>query len=344
MKKWKVVVSDWEFEDLRYEKSILENEQLEFVTAQCKTEDDVIAHCRDADAIINQYAPISRNVIEALDHCQVIVRYGVGVNTIDLDAATEQGICVANVPDYCIDEVSDHAFALLLSWARKITFADKTTKDTKWDFKCFRPIYRLRGRTLGLVGFGKIPQRLAEKAVTVGLKIVAYDPYFPHDAAVERGVELVSLEELCSRSDMISVHAPLTKETKGLIGRRQFKKMKKEAFIINTSRGQVIDETDLIDALNDKEIAGAALDVVEAEPIRRDHPFLTADNVILTPHIAWYSEQAEKEMRSKVAMGVADVLFYRQYPKYLVNGRVKDKFKLQPNEGNERYGLISNDS
>lgn len=342
MKKWKVVVSDWEFENLNYESDILNHEQLEVVTAQCKTEQEVIENCWDADAIINQYAPMSQTVIDALDNCKVIARYGVGVNTIDLAAATDKGICVTNVPDYCMDEVSDHALALILSWVRKVTFTNNRTKAYDWDFKVSRPIYRLKGRILGLVGLGKIPQRLAEKAQALGLNVIAYDPYMLEEVASQLGVQLVSLNELCAKADIISVHTPLTNETQGLISRPQFEDMKNEAFIVNTSRGPVIDEDALIEALRTHLIAGAALDVVEDEPISRDHPLLQMENVILTPHMAWYSEQAEMEMRSKVAMGVVDVLVYEQYPKYLVNHQVTDKGFLQTHNGQKRYEMIAN--
>ncbi|WFT77025.1 C-terminal binding protein [Halobacillus naozhouensis] len=342
MGKWKVVVTDWEFESLNYEMDILEHDQIEVLPVQCKSEDEVIAYCQDADAIINQYAPISRNVIESLQHCKVIARYGVGVNTIDVTAATEKGICVTNVPDYCMDEVSDHALALLLSWTRKIPMADKETKQNQWDFKKTRPIHRLRERTLGLIGFGKIPQALAEKVKALGLNVLSYDPYFPEEEAAKHGVKLVSLEDLCRESDIVSVHAPLTESTRGLLGDQEFKLMKDHAFLINTSRGPVVDETSLIDALENNLIAGAALDVVETEPISRDHPFLTMEGVILTPHMAWYSEEAEKEMRSKVAMGVADVLLHDQYPKYLINQKVKETLRLQSNDGGGRYALLSN--
>ncbi len=303
MKKWKVVVTDWEYADLRFEENVLlRHDSIKLVSAQCKTEEDVIEACRDADALINQYAPIGRKVIEALEKCKVITRYGVGVNTIDLDAATEKGICVANVPDYCMDEVADHALALLLSWTRKITLANHHVKNGKWDFKVTQPIYRLRGRTIGLVGFGKIPQMLAEKVKPLGLKVLAYDPYFPKHLAEEKGVALVELDELCAQSDFISVHAPLMEATRGMIGEQQFARMKKDAIIINTSRGPVIHEKALVDALTKGQIAGAALDVVEEEPIPKDHPLLSMDNVILTPHAAWYSEEAAAEMRSKAAM------------------------------------------
>lgn len=335
--KWKVVVTDWEYADLRHEASVLSHPDIELVPAQCRTEEDVIAACRDADGIINQYAPISRQVIESLDKCKVVTRYGVGVNTIDLDAATERGICVANVPDYCMDEVADHALALLLAWTRKIAIANSYVKQGKWDFKVTQPIHRLRGQVLGLVGFGKIPQSLADKVKSLGLQVLAYDPFVSEDIALQKGVTLVSLDELCSNSDFLSVHAPLTPSTKGMLGQRQFALMKSKAIVINTSRGPVIDEHALIEALQQGLIAGAALDVVEEEPIPNDSPLLAMENVILTPHAAWYSEESAAEMRSKAALGIMDVLVHGEYPKYLVNRAVTEHISLSANRPDGRY-------
>ena len=341
MDKFKVVVTDWEFEDLRYEEKVLsQSGKIEFIGANCRTEEDVIEACRNADGIINQYAPLSRRVIESLDKCKVITRYGVGVNTIDLEAATEKGICVANVPDYCMDEVSDHALALLLSWTRKVTIANNEVKRGNWDFKVTRPIHRLRGKTLGLVGFGKIPQSLAEKAKPLGFEILAADPFFPPAEASKRGVTIVPLDTLVEESDVISVHAPLTPATKGMIGKEQFTRMAKKPLIINTSRGPVIDEKALIEALKIGQVSGAALDVIEEEPISQDNPLLSMDNVILTPHVAWYSEEAEEEMRSKAAMGVADVLVHKEYPKYIVNSEVKNRISLEESTPQERYSQL----
>ncbi|QRG66714.1 C-terminal binding protein [Brevibacillus choshinensis] len=339
-RKWKVVVTDWEYTDLRYEEQVLENERITLVPAQCRTEEEVIAACWDADAVINQYAPLSRRVIEGLERCQVITRYGVGVNTVDLQAATEKGICVANVPDYCMDEVADHALALLLAWTRKIVVAHQAVQNGNWDFKVTQPITRLRGRTLGLVGFGKIPQALAQKVKPLGLNVIAHDPYVPQSVAAELGVQLATLEELCERADIVSVHAPLTDSTKGMMGARQFAAMKKEAIIINTSRGPVIDEQALIYALQSGKIAGAALDVVEQEPITPESPLVGMDNVILTPHVAWYSEEAAAEMRAKAAMGVADVLLHGEFPKYLVNKEVMERVRLRESISAERYAAL----
>jgi len=225
---------------------------------------------------------------------------------------------VSNVNDYCIDEVADHTFGLLMSWARKISQANEAVKSRKWDYKQITPIHKLSTLTLGLVGFGKIPKAVAQRAQAFGMKVLSFDPYLSEKIARDNNVELVNLDDLCLRSDFISVHAPLTNGTRGMISTIQFKKMKKSAVIINTARGPVIDEEALIQALQQKEIAGAALDVVEHEPIQDDNQFLLLDNVILTPHMAWYSEESQVELKRKVARNVAYVLAGKQ-PPYQVN-------------------------
>ncbi|GAE33744.1 C-terminal binding protein [Halalkalibacter akibai] len=329
MSTFKVVVTDYEFATLAPEQEVLSQvEGVEFVAVQCRTEDEVIAAAKDADGLINQYAPITRKVIESLPNLKVVSRYGVGVNTIDIDAATEHGVMVGNVTDYCMDEVSDHAFALIMACARKVVLLNEAVKAGNWDFKVSVPIFRLRGRVLGLIGLGRIPQSLAQKAQAFGMKVVAYDPFVPADVAAGLNVELLELNDLCAQADFVSVHAPLIDATKGMIGEEQFKAMKKEAFIVNTARGPVIDEKALIAALQQGEIAGAGLDVVEEEPIQADNPLLKMDNVILNPHVAWYSEEAQLELKRKTAQNVADVLS-GYYPTYLFNTKVKEKVELK---------------
>ncbi len=324
----KVVLTDYEYKSLATEKEVLRRVGIELTTAQCKTEEEVINACFDADGIINQYAPITRKVIDNLNKCKVIARYGVGVDTIDVEAATEKGIIVSNVTDYCIDEVSDHAFALLMSAARKVVALNDAVKNGTWDFNVGVPIFRLRGRVLGLVGFGQIPQALAKKAQSFGIEVVAFDPFVSREVAEQLAVQLVTLEELCSTSDFISVHAPLNEHTKGILSDEQFALMKKETFVINTARGPVIDEKALIRALQNGTIAGAALDVVEEEPISSDNPLLNMDHVILNPHVAWYSEESQEELKRKTAQNVADVLS-GFYPKYIVNRNVKEILELK---------------
>ncbi|MBP2240502.1 D-3-phosphoglycerate dehydrogenase [Cytobacillus eiseniae] len=331
MSQFKVIVTDYEYDTFAPEKEVLDKLGIELTFEQCKTEDDVIEKCKDADALISQYAPFTRRVIENLNNCKVISRYGVGFNTIDVEAATEKGIIVGNVTDYCLDEVSDHAMALLLSSVRKITKMNNAVKSGTWDFKVAVPVFRLRGRTLGLVGFGNIPQTVATKAKAFGLNVIAYDPFVSEEVAKEKNVELVSLDELCERSDYLSVHVPLNKHTEGMISHEQFNKMKKEAFIINTARGPIIDEKALIQALQEEKIAGAGLDVLEVEPIDLNNPLLKMDNVLINPHSAFYSVEAEVELKRKTAQNVADVLS-GYYPTYLVNKEVKDRVHLKEKE------------
>ncbi|ANU11022.1 hydroxyacid dehydrogenase [Planococcus antarcticus DSM 14505] len=328
MSPFKVVVTDYEYSTFAPERVVFDKLGIELTFEQCNTEDDVIATCKDADALINQYAPITGKVIEQLDNCKVISRYGVGFNTIDVDAATAKGIIVANVTDYCLDEVSNHTMALLLSFARKVTLLNNSVKNGVWDFKVAVPIYRLQGKTLGLIGFGNIPQTVAKKAKAFDLNVIAYDPFVAPEVAAARNVELVTLEKLCQHSDYLSIHVPLNEQTEGMISRKEFAMMKKEAFIINTARGPIIDERALISSLQAGEIAGAGLDVLETEPIVADNPLLAMDNVILNPHSAFYSVEAETELKRKTAENVADVLS-GYYPTYLVNKSVKNKVELK---------------
>lgn len=324
----KVIVTDFEYETFEPELEVLERVGLTLHYEQCHTEEEVIERCQDAHALLNQYASITRRVIEALPHLKVIARYGVGFNTVDIEAATEHGVVVCNVTDYCLGEVSDHTMALLLDSARKVTKLNNSIESGVWNFNVSAPLYRLAGRTLGLVGFGNIPQQVARKAQAFDLHVIAYDPFMDEAYAKERGVTLVSLEQLCEQSDFISVHVPLNEQTHHLISTDELNLMKKESILINTARGPIIDEQALIVALEQGQIAGAALDVLETEPIASDHPFLTMDQVILTPHAAFYSVEAEEELKRKTADNVAHVLTGK-VPPYVVNRDVLSKLQLK---------------
>ena len=225
------------------------------------------------------------------------------------------------MPDYCIEEVSDHALALILACARKICQLNKTVKCGKWDFKDYRPMYRLKGQTLGIVSFGKIPRRLVEKVSAYEFNIISYDPYVDKEIAAKYNVKLVTLEELLKESDIITVHAPLTKETKGMFGSEEFKIMKNSAYLINTARGGLIKDNELAQALKEGEIAGAGLDVLEDENLNSHHPLTNLENVIITPHSAFYSEQALKDLQYKTVQEVIRVLT-GENPKSCVNPEV----------------------
>lgn len=314
----KVYVTDYEYATLEPEKRELNKIGAIMIPKQCKTEEDVIRECKDASGLIDQYAPITRKVMESLPDLKVVGRYGVGVNTIDVDAATELGIQVLNVPDYCMDEVSNQAISLMLACHRKLNILNSQVHHNGWDYKIAKPIHRLQGQTLGLLGFGRIPKMVAQKAKAFGLNIIAYDPYVTPEVGLQYNVTILPLKDVLQKADIISVHVPLTKDTENLLNEQTLSWMKPEAIVINTSRGPLIDEKALYHALNDKKLGYAGLDVTVQEPIQKDNPLLTLDNVIITPHVAWYSEEAELELKTKVAQGVADVLSGKN-AKYLVN-------------------------
>ena len=319
--RFKVAVTDYVFPNLEIERQELRKIGAELIESTDSDEESIIEAARDADAILNCYAELTPRIIESLKKCQIIARYGIGVNNVNIPTATKKGIIVTNVPDYCIEEVSDHALALILACARKICQLNKTVKCGKWDFKDYRPMYRLKGQTFGIVSFGKIPRRLVEKVSAYEFNIISYDPYVDKEIAAKYNVKLVTLEELLKESDIITVHAPLTKETKGMFGSEQFKIMKNSAYLINTARGGLIKDNDLAQAIKEGEIAGAGLDVLEDENLNSHHPLTNLENVIITPHSAFYSEQALKDLQYKTVQEVIRVLT-GENPKSCVNPEV----------------------
>jgi D-3-phosphoglycerate dehydrogenase len=276
--------------------------------AQCRTEEQVIAASRGADALLVQYAPITAKVIDSLSSCKVISRYGVGIDMIDLAAASRRGIIVCNVPDYCQEEVSDHACALILALARKLKPLDRSVHRGEWNVRVARPMNRLAGLHLGLLGFGKIARMIAHKLSGFDLKISAFDPYLAPEAFRAAGVASVGFSQILEQSDILSLHLPLTTESTHILGAKELKSLKRGAFIVNTSRGPLIDENALADALREGRVGGAALDVTEQEPLQAGCPLLPFENVIITPHAAFYSETSIEELRRQTARAVAHVL------------------------------------
>jgi D-3-phosphoglycerate dehydrogenase len=301
----------------------------ELVVAGCTCEAEIIEAARDADAILTVGSKMTRSVMEQLPKCQVIVRYGIGYDTIDVNAATDNNILVVNIPDFCFEEVSNHAIAILLTCAKKVVTLNNMVKQGRWmEAKAAQaPMVSIHGQTLGIAGCGNIGRMTARKAQCFGLKILGYDPYVDKSLAEEHGITLVSLPELLKGSDFISLHTALNKETWHIIGEKEFRQMKPTAYIINTARGSVIDEKALIKALKEKRIAGAGLDVFEQEPIDPDNPLLKMDNVIVLPHSASYSDVAFKRLRTCVGQEAARVLSGR-WPKNVVNKTVKPKIDL----------------
>ncbi|MFL6824361.1 MAG: C-terminal binding protein [Xanthobacteraceae bacterium] len=303
-----IAVTDSPFPSLDPAKAALARIDPELRIAKSPSADDVLAVARDADAILVTYAKLPGELLRQLRRCKAIGRFGLGVDNIDIPAALELGITVTYVPDYCMQEVSDHAMALLLALARKIPQSNALVQTGRWEMSPMVPIHRLSGRVLGLVGFGNIPRALAPKAKAFGLRVVAHDPYVAQPVLAAAGVEGVTFDRLLEISDFVSIHAPLLPATRGLFGAEVFRKMKQGACLINTARGPLVDEEALVSALESGQLGGAALDVVAVEPLPKDSRLIGRDTVILTPHTAFYSVEALNELQTKCAADVARVL------------------------------------
>jgi len=303
-----IAVTDSVFPSLDPAKAALARLNPTYRMSKSVNAEDIVAVAKDADAMLVTYAKLTREVLTQLTRCKAIGRFGLGVDNIDLVVAKEKGIAVNYVPDYCIREVSDHAMALLLALIRKIPFSNKLVQSGRWEMPAVVPIRRIEGTVLGLIGFGHIPRLVTPKALAFGMKVLAYDPFTKPDVFKSAGVESVDLDTLLQSSDYVSMHAPLLPATRGMMNAASFAKMKKGAYIVNTARGPLIDEAALIAALDSGQIGGAGLDVVATEPLAKDSPLLGRDNVIISPHTAFYSIEALNELQTKCATDVARVL------------------------------------
>ncbi len=321
MSAFLIAVADSVFPSLEPARQALAKLDAELRLADEPTPEAILDVARRADGLLVTFAKITGDIIEQLERCRVIARFGIGVDNVDIETATRLGIVVTYVPDYCLDEVSDHALALLLALARKVTYANQLAQAGRWEMRAVAPLRRLRGRTLGLVGFGKIPRILAPKAQAFGLKVITFDPYISDEDAASLGVECVDFEQLLQTADYVSIHAPLTPETEYLFKAETFQQMKSDSLLVNTARGPLVDVQDLAAALDEGQLAGAALDVMPEEPPPSDSPLLGRDNVILTPHTAFYSEEALLDLQTKAAQDVARVLSGER-PKYPINPQV----------------------
>ena len=300
------------------EKEILAEVGAQLLTANCHNEEDIIRATQDADGILVALSPITRRVIATWKKTKVIARYGIGVDTVDLQAATDYGVFVTNTPDFCFDEVSDTAMSLILATTRKVVSQGTYNRELA------TPLYKLRGKILGLVAFGHIAQAVAKKATVFGFQLRAYDPYVRSADFADYPIQFVELDTLMKESDVISIHAPLTKETFHLIGEQQLRMMKSTAFLINTSRGPVVDQKSLTQALSEGWITGAGLDVLEKEPPDPQDPILKLENVVFTPHYGSYTEEAYLELREKAARQVVQTL-RGEVPTSLVNRDVVNR-------------------
>jgi D-3-phosphoglycerate dehydrogenase len=323
----KVALVDYDddlFSPQGWEGEMLAEAGASWVVGQHRTADAILDAASDADVIMIQSVRplIDRQVIQQLDRCRCIVRVGIGYDSVDVAAATERGILVCNVPEYCVEEVADHALALLLAGVRHIARQDRWIREGRWDRTGAKPARRLRGSTLGLVAFGRTARALAEKVKGMGFTLLTADPYVSSDVASTYGARLVKLDELLRQSDLISVHAPLAKETYHLLGERELSLVKPGAVLVNTSRGPVIDEAALVKALRDGPLGAAGLDVLEHEPPAASNPLLGMDNVCITPHAAAYAEESVRDLYHGACRIAVDVVSGR-WPPSVVNPEVR---------------------
>jgi D-3-phosphoglycerate dehydrogenase len=314
----KILVTDHVFPNLDPENAVLEGIGT-LREAGSVSDAQLLELARDADAILNCYRPLSAEIVKAMKNCRIIARYGIGVDTIPLEVATSRGIQVTNVPDYCIEEVADHGLALIVALARGIIRGLDQTRGGGWNVKSLRPIQRQRGRTLGLVGFGRIARALAHRAAALGYEIIVSDPFLLDEAVRSAGARPVDLDTLFKESDVVSLHAPLTPKTRYMVNTERLATMRPGAVLVNTSRGALVDYEAVVAALRGGTLGGAGLDVLENEPpAGGSTPIGEVPNLVVTPHLAFYSEQALVELQRKAAEQVRAV-FEGRTPDYPIN-------------------------
>jgi D-3-phosphoglycerate dehydrogenase len=301
----KVLVTDAEYSSLDIESGVLAAAGHELRLGSCTTAEDVIEAGAGVDALLVQYAPITAAVFEALPQLGLVSRYGVGVDVVDTDAAQRHGVWVCNVPDYGTTEVALHAVAMLLALLRNLAGHDREVRTGHWDYHLGGELRRPSSLTLGVVGLGRIGRMTAERAAPWFSGVVGYDPYLP-DTAWPEGFERVALPDVFARSSAVTLHLPLTEDTRGLVDVDLLGRMSTGSYLVNTSRGGLVDLDALLDALDSGRLAGAALDVLPQEPPPNDHPLLSHPRALITPHVGWYSAEAEVELRRKAAQNIVD--------------------------------------
>ncbi len=304
----KVVITDWGFPSLDPERSVFQGKDIELLEYQCKSEDDVARVVRDADVVMAQWAPVRSSAMAVMTRCKGIVRYGIGLDNIDLDEARKKGIPVRNVPDYCIEEVADHTFALALSAQRQVVSVFNRLKEGTWKITPPLSLPPLRQSVLGLVGFGRIGRLVAERGRAFGMTVMVSDPMVPEVELRQAGATPATFDRIVRESDVISLHCPLTEKTRHLINEATLRLMKPTAILVNTSRGGLIDLDAVVDALQKGVIAGAALDVFEQEPLPADHRFLKLPNAVATSHVAWFSSASIQELQRRAALLAVELL------------------------------------
>jgi D-3-phosphoglycerate dehydrogenase len=306
----------------------MEGKDYELIEQRCISSDEILDLARDAHVIFAIGAQMTADIIGQLTQCIIIGRPGIGTDNVDHHAATEHGIVVTYLPDFCVEEVADHAIAQVLALYKKLVFLDRLVRRGKWGLEYVFPLKRIRGSVLGLVAFGNIARNVADRAKVFGMEIIAYDPFVAPTIFAEHGVRPVELDELLRTSDYVSLHIPLLPDTKHFINRERLDLMKPSAYLINTARGGVVDEAALIEVLSEKRIAGAALDCMDPEPIDPDNPMLKMDHVMITPHMAACSDESMDDYRRRACEHIADVLNGIR-PQYVRNPEVLEKVKLK---------------
>jgi D-3-phosphoglycerate dehydrogenase len=301
MPSHKVVITDHSFPGISIERGLIEAAGGSLEVANCKTAGDVIAACHDAEVLLVQWAPITEAVLRSLNHCRVVIRYGIGVDNIDLEAAKRMGIAVANVPDYCVDEVADHTLALALALGRQVLTSLDRLRAGKWKITPSAPMPAFRDMTFAVAGLGRIGRAVLGRARPFGFRLAAFDPVIADEVFQEAGARRLSASEVFSEADILCVHVPLNPATRHMVSMDRLRSMKRTAILINTSRGGLVDTHALAAALKEGLIAGAGLDVFEEEPLPITHPLLQCPNAILTSHIAWYSEASISRLQRLAA-------------------------------------------
>ena len=323
----KALITDYVWPNIDVESKVLRAAGIEPVVAPDTSEDTLAELAADADIIMFCFAQVTGDVLRAAAKCMVASRYGIGVDNIDIPTATELGIVVTNVPDYCMDEVTDHALGMILALNRRFGQHDAEVKAGGWASVALnQPMHRTRGATLGILGFGRIGRSIAEKAVGFGMDMVAYDPLIEPGQTID-GVEIISFEDVLKRSHFITVHTPLTPETEGMVGADELAMMMPGSIIVNCARGGIIEEEALAEALRSGHLAGAGLDVVEPAPPPDDHPLLGAPNIIITPHTAFFSQASTVELERRTAEEAIRVL-NGDAPENLINPDVLGKSRV----------------
>lgn len=329
--RYRVLVTDYVWPTLDRERSILEPLGVELIPSPSGDEETLANLAADADGIMTCFASVTPAVVRAPTHLKVVARYGIGVDNIAVDVATGRDVVVTNVPDYCVEEVAEHALALLFACARRLMIYDRAVRDENWNSAVGMPLFRIAGKTLGIVGLGQIGGRMAAKAQALGLHVLAYGPRLTPADAQAAGCRAVSLGELLKESDFVSLHLPLTPQSAQMFDRARFGQMKPGAVFINTSRGGLVESAALAEALESGHLSAAGVDVLPHEPPGSDEPLLGQDNLVVTPHVAFNSEESLAELQTRTAQSVARVL-QGQMPESVVNPEVLDRIDLQESE------------